>query len=544
MLGDSINNSSRRNPIEFDLGENQDAQLCRVATIDIGTNSTHLLIAKIERKLNTFSIELAEKSTTRLGERDPDTGELTPLAMNRAFSTLKRFKDLSESYKVDSLIVAATSAVREAPNGEIFISEIKKKIGIEVELISGAEEARLIYLGVLSGMQFGNEPHLVLDIGGGSTELILADSSEARALTSTKIGAVSLQREFIKKDPISSQTELFLRSFIRGSMESAIDKVSKRIEVGETPVLVATSGTAMAIGALISNKENFIQSKLQGYKISKNNLDIIVNQLIKMTPFERSELSSLSERRSEIIVPGALILQTIMNMVNVNEIILSERALREGLVVDWMCRNNYLKDQLSFQGSIRERTVIHQSRRFGVNSKRSKKVSEFALTFYDYTKGILHNDNGEGRELLWAAAKLHACGKHININAYHKHSWYLIRNGELLGYSQSEHLMVASIARYHRKSFPKKRHESWRLLADESQRSLVAEMSILLRLSCALDKRPEPLISKIVIEVNNKKINIELIPNELGQNLDLEKWSLTKAILLIKRIRDVDINIL
>ena len=135
MLGDSINNSSRRNPIEFDLGENQDAQLCRVATIDIGTNSTHLLIAKIERKLNTFSIELAEKSTTRLGERDPDTGELTPLAMNRAFSTLKRFKDLSESYKVDSLIVAATSAVREAPNGEIFISEIKKKIGIEVELI-------------------------------------------------------------------------------------------------------------------------------------------------------------------------------------------------------------------------------------------------------------------------------------------------------------------------------------------------------------------------------------------------------------------------
>ena len=544
MLGDSINNSSERNSIELDLGEKQDAELCRVATIDIGTNSTHLLIAKIERKLNTFSIELAEKSTTRLGERDPQTGELTSLAMNRAFSTLKRFKDLSESYKVESLIIAATSAVREAPNGKIFIAEIKKKIGLDVELISGAEEARLIYLGVLSGMQFGNKPHLVLDIGGGSTELILADSSEARALTSTKIGAVRLQREFIKKDPISSQNELFLRSFIRGSMESAIDKVSKRIEAGEIPVLVATSGTAMAIGSLLSNKENHMQSKLQGYKITKNNLDIIVSQLIKMTPSERSQLSSLSERRSEIIVPGALILQTIMNMVDVNEIILSERALREGLVVDWMCRNNYLKDQLSFQGSIRERTVIHQAKRFGVNSKRSKSVSEFALAFYDQTKGILHNDNGEGRDLLWAAAKLHSCGKHINISAYHKHSWYLIKNGELLGYSQSEHLMVAAIARYHRKSFPKKRHESWQLLVDESQRSLVADMSLLLRLSCSLDRRPEPLVSKIVIEANNKKVNIELIPNNLGQNLDLEKWSLTKAILLIKKIVDVDINIL
>ena len=544
MLGDSINNSSERNSIELDLGEKQDAELCRVATIDIGTNSTHLLIAKIERKLNTFSIELAEKSTTRLGERDPQTGELTSLAMNRAFSTLKRFKDLSESYKVESLIIAATSAVREAPNGKTFIAEIKKKIGLDVELISGAEEARLIYLGVLSGMQFGNKPHLVLDIGGGSTELVLADSSEARALTSTKIGAVRLQREFIKKDPISSQNELFLRSFIRGSMESAIDKVSKRIEAGEIPVLVATSGTAMAIGSLLSNKENHMQSKLQGYKITKNNLDIIVSQLIKMTPSERSQLSSLSERRSEIIVPGALILQTIMNMVDVNEIILSERALREGLVVDWMCRNNYLKDQLSFQGSIRERTVIHQAKRFGVNSKRSKSVSEFALTFYDQTTGTLHNDNGEGRDLLWAAAKLHACGKQINISAYHKHSWYLIKNGELLGYSQSEHLMVAAIARYHRKSFPKKRHESWQLLVDESQRSLVADMSLLLRLSCSLDRRPEPLVSKIVIEANNKKVNIELIPNNLGQNLDLEKWSLTKAIVHVKKIMDVDINIL
>ncbi len=545
MLGESINNSFQGNSIELDLGENQDTdELCRVATIDIGTNSTHLLIAKLEPKLNTFSIELAEKSTTRLGERDPDTGELTSIAMNRAFSTLKRFKDLSESYKVESLIIAATSAVREAPNGRIFISEIKKKIGLDVELISGAEEARLIYLGVLSGMQFGNKPHLVLDIGGGSTELILADSSEARALTSTKIGAVRLQREFIKKDPIPPHVEMFLRSFIRGSMESAIDKVSKRIEVGEEPVLVATSGTAMAIGALISTQKNHIQSKLQGYKISKNNLDSIVSQLIKMTPSERSLLSSLSERRSEIIVPGALILQTIMTMVNVKELVLSERALREGLVVDWMCRNNYLKDQLSFQGSIRERTVIHQSRRFGVNSNRSKRVSEFAMTFYDHTKGILHNDNGEGRDLLWAAANLHACGKHINISSYHKHSWYLIKHGELLGYSQSEHLMVAAIARYHRKSLPKKRHECWQLLIDESQKNLVSDMSLLLRLSCSLDRRPEPLIYKIVIEAKNKKINLELIPKDLGQNLDLEKWSLAKAILLIKKTKDVDINIL
>ena len=544
MLGDSINNSSQRNSFELDLGKNQDIDTCHIGTIDIGTNSTHLLIAKLEPKLNTFSIELAEKSTTRLGERDPESGELTSLAMNRVFSTLKRFKDLAESYKVESLIIAATSAVREASNGNIFLSEIKKQIGLDVELISGAEEARLIYLGVLSGMQFGEEPHLVLDIGGGSTELILADSSEARALTSTKIGAVRLQREFIKKDPIPFQTEMFLRSFIKGSMEAAIDKVSRRIKGGEKPVLVATSGTAMAIGSLIANKENHIQSKLQGYKISKKILDQTIEQLIKMSASERSELSTLSERRSEIIVPGALILQTIMSMANVDELVLSERALREGLVVDWMCRNNYLKDQLSFQGSIRERTVLHQSRRFGVYSKRSQKVSEFALTFYDQTKGILHDDDGKGRDLLWAAAKLHACGKHINISAYHKHSWYLIRHGELLGYSHAEHLMVAAIARYHRKSFPKKRHESWQLLIDETHRKLVNEMALILRLSSAIDRRPEPMISNIVVKIEKGRVDIELIPNHLGYNLDLERWSLNKVILLVKKIKNVDINII
>ena len=156
----------------------------------------------------------------------------------------------------------------------------------------------------------------------------------------------------------------------------------------------------------------------------------------------------------------------------------------------------------------------------------------------------MHNDNGEGRELLWAAAKLHACGKHINISSYHKHSWYLIRHGELLGYSQAEHLMVAAIARYHRKSFPKKRHESWQLLSDESQKILVTDMSLLLRLSCSLDRRPEPLISKIVIEASNKKVYTELIPNDLGRNLDLEKWSLSKEIQLVKKIKDVDINII
>jgi exopolyphosphatase/guanosine-5'-triphosphate,3'-diphosphate pyrophosphatase len=166
--------------------------LRRVAAIDIGTNSTHLLVASVDTTLRTFRIDQAEKSTTRLGERDPDSGALTEAAMQRGYETLRRFRDLAASHEVEQVVTAATSAVREAPNGRDFLQRIKDGLGMEVDLVSGPEEARLIYLGVLSGMTFGDRPHLLLDIGGGSTELILADGRDARALTSTRVGAVRL----------------------------------------------------------------------------------------------------------------------------------------------------------------------------------------------------------------------------------------------------------------------------------------------------------------------------------------------------------------
>ena len=504
-----------------------------VGAIDIGTNSTHLLIASIDTSLKTFSIELAEKSTTRLGEKDLVTGELTDIAIERSLETLKRFKDLADSYKVRNLLVAATSAVREAPNSFYFLDLVKKKINLDVEIISGTEEARLIYLGVLSGMKLGDRPHVLIDIGGGSTELILADGSEAKALTSTKIGAVRLKREFISKEPLSIRNREFLNAFIQGSLESAVDKISRRIPLGSTPVMVATSGTAMAIGNLILNDKSNSKTKLHGLKISKELVDQQVEKLLKIAPQEIKKLTSLSDRRAEIIVPGILIMQITMQMMKTKEVVLSERALREGLVVDWMLRKGYLEDRFSLQGNIRKSTVLHQAKRFGVDSSRAEKVAQYALTLYDNTYGVLHTDNGEGRELLWAAAILHSCGQHINLSSYHKHTWYLIRHGELLGYSQAEHFMVAAIARYHRKGFPKKRHEAWQSLGDRVQREIVSQMSILLRLATSLDRRPEPIIASIKVKVDDRKIKLKLVPERPDQNFAIEEWSLKKTLLAI-----------
>ena len=508
------------------LNTDAGGRIRKLAAIDIGTNSTHLLVAAVDTSLGTFNIEQAEKSTTRLGERDPETGALTDAAMQRGLETLRRFCDLAASHAVEEVVTAATSAVREAPNGRDFLQVINDELGLEVDLISGPEEARLIYLGVLSGMPFGERPHLVLDIGGGSTELILADGREARALTSTRVGAVRLQRDFIKVDPIPPQRRAFLQTFIQGSLEPAVDKVCRRLKPGESPVLVATSGTAMAIGALAASEDERPPLKLHGYRVTRQRLDRVVDQLVAMQPEQRRALPSINDRRAEIIVPGSLILQTSMRMLEVDELVLSERALREGLIVDWMLRHGLLEDRFSFQSSIRQSTVIHQAKRFAVNQSRAERVAAHALTLYDCSRGVMHEDDGHGRELLWAAAMLHTCGQHINLSAYHKHSWYLIRHGELLGYSESEHLMVAAIARYHRRSLPKKRHDSWQVLPTRDNRRLVGEMALLLRLAAAIDRRPEPVVESLRVTAKPGSLQLELVPERRNQNLSLERWSL------------------
>ena len=532
-------------PTEQNNGASQavNADQRRIAAIDIGTNSFHLLVAAVDPKLRTFRIIQAEKATTRLGERDPETGELTEAAMQRGLETLRQFRDLAASHRVEQIVTAATSAVREAPNGRDFLQTILDDLGMEVDLVSGPEEARLIYLGVLSGMPFGDRPHLLLDIGGGSTELILADSRDARALTSTRVGAVRLQRDFVRDDPMPPQRRSFLQAFIQGSLEPAVDKVRRRIKPGETPVLVATSGTAMAIGSLAASEEERPPRKLHGYRVTRQSLNQVVDRLITMTPAQRRELAPINDRRAEIIVPGALILQTTMKMLGVEEFVLSERALREGLIVDWMLRQGLLEDRFSFQSSIRQRTVLHQVQRFAVNQSRAERVASHALSLYDATRGVMHDDSGEGRELLWAAAMLHTCGQHINISAYHKHTWYLIRHGELLGYSEAEHLMVAAIARYHRRSLPKKRHESWQLVATRDNRRCVHQMALLLRLAAALDRRPEPVISALRIHAVKGSLDLEIVPERVNQNVSLEQWSLEGCAEVVKEAVGVNLRV-
>ncbi|MBM5810242.1 MAG: Ppx/GppA family phosphatase, partial [Cyanobacteria bacterium M_surface_9_m1_291] len=269
------------------------AETRAIAAIDIGTNSIHLLIAAVDPGLGSFNVVVTEKAPTRLGERDPLSGDLTPAAIERALQTLRHCRDLAESHGVEQIVTAATSAVREAPNGREFLGTVQEQLGLDVDLVSGPEEARLIYLGVLSGMTFAERPHVIIDIGGGSTELILADGHDARVLSSTRIGAVRLQREFGQQDPLPSERRTFLNAYIQGAMDPAVAQVKGALQPGEKPLLVATSGTALALASLAAAEDPRPPLKLQGYRLSRERLDQLVSRLLTMTPEQRRALPAI-----------------------------------------------------------------------------------------------------------------------------------------------------------------------------------------------------------------------------------------------------------
>ncbi|MBD2138143.1 Ppx/GppA family phosphatase [Anabaena sp. FACHB-1237] len=500
-----------------------------IAAIDIGTNSLHMVIVKIEAKLPSFSIIAREKETVRLGDRNLETGDLKPEIMNKAIACLGRFQQLAKTLEVDSIIAVATSAVREAPNGKEFIHRVEEEIGLVIDLISGQEEARRIYLGVLSGMEFNQQPHIIIDIGGGSTELILGDSQEPHSLTSTKVGAVRLTGEIIKTDPITESQFKYLQAYARGMLERSIEEILANLQPSGSPQLIGTSGTIETI-AMIHAREKLgtIPTTLNGYQFSLQDLKTWVNRLKKMNNIERTTIPGMPEKRSEVILAGAVILQEAMTLLGVSSVTLCERSLREGVIVDWMLTHGFINNRLRFQSSIRQRSILRIANKYNINLEHSDRVALFALGLFDQMQGKLHYWSEDQRHLLWAAAILHNSGHYISHGSHHKHSYYLIRNGELLGYNETEIEIIANIARYHRKSPPKKKHENYRNLLHKEHRQMVSQLSAILRIAVALDRRQIGAISHIQCEyfANIQQLKMLVYGFFPDDECALELWSL------------------
>lgn len=500
-----------------------------LAAIDIGTNSVHMVVVRINPELPAFNIVDAEKSTVRLGERCPQTGNLTAEAMARAIAALRRCLDRAKVWNAEQVIAVATSATREAPNGKDFIREVETQLGLQIDLISGQEEARRIYLGVLSGLEFNHQLHTIIDIGGGSTELILGDGHDPRFLSSTKVGAVRLTNEFVTTDPISNRDFDRLHAYVRGMLEWPIEDLKAKIEQGETVNMVGTSGTIESLIRLdaYANTTGVPPTTLSGYVLTLERLQALNQRLRKLSFGDRCKMPGMSERRAEIILAGGVILQEVMENLGMTKIQSCTRALREGIIVDWMLNHGLIEDRLRYQGSVRQRSALNLAQKYRVNLDNAQQAAKFAVMLFDQTCGTLHQWGTQERELLWTAAILHNCGHYISHSAHHKHSYYLIRNGGLLGYTDAEIEMIANLARYHRKGAPKKKHESYQGLG-KLERQMVDQLSALLKVAVALDRRQINAIDSLYCTFNavQRELSLTLTPTQAGDDCSLELWSL------------------
>ncbi|HEY9887558.1 MAG TPA: Ppx/GppA phosphatase family protein, partial [Candidatus Obscuribacterales bacterium] len=387
-------------------------------------------------------------------------------------------------------------------------------------------------------------PHAVIDIGGGSTELLLGAGGPHRFLSSTKVGAVRLTAGYVTTDPISDEEFTYLSAYVRGRMEPSVEDLTRHLAPDETLRLVGTSGTAECLAALVAHERlGFVPEPLNGFQLTLGELRTWTERLRHMPLKERLELPEMSPRRAEIIVAGAIILQETMDMLGVDSLTICERALREGVVVDWMLTRGLIEDRMQFQSSVRERSVRATADKYHVPLERCDRVADFVLALFDAIKGHLHNWGNPERELLWAAAILHNAGHYISHTNHHKHSYYLIRNGELLGYTETEIEVIANIARYHRKSPPKKKHENLRGLVTKYHRQLVTELSAMLRIAVALDRRGIGAIKQVsyYYDGTNKTLHLDIQPAFAQDDCASELWNLEDKKLWFEEIFQVKV---
>ncbi|ESA35463.1 ppx phosphatase [Leptolyngbya sp. Heron Island J] len=498
-----------------------------LAAIDVGTNSVHMVVVKIQPELPAFTIIGREKDTVRLGNFRPGTNCLSDEAMARGIAALKRCKQIADSHHADDIVTVATSATREASNGQLFIERVKQEVGLDISLISGLEEARRIYLGVLSGMELHGKPHAIIDIGGGSTELILGTGERHRFLSSTKVGAVRLNAQMVTTNPISHEEFLQLQAYVRGRLEPSVDELKAKLSAEESLALVGTSGTVESLAMLTAiEKLGTVPARINGYTMTLAELERCTQKLRRMSFSGRLKLPEISTRRAEIIVPGAVILQEAMRMLGVDRITVCEHALREGLVVDWMLTHGLIEDRMQYQQSVRERSVMKAAHKYRVDKPHSELVAKFALDLFDQTRGLLHEWGPLEREILWAAAMLHNCGHFVSHGSHHKHSYYLIRNGELLGFTSIEIELIANLARYHRKSSPKLKHDPYKALTKTS-RKIVSQLSSMLRVAVGLDRRRLGAIASFQTSYDPQthRMTLRFTPARTNEKCELEVWS-------------------
>jgi exopolyphosphatase/guanosine-5'-triphosphate,3'-diphosphate pyrophosphatase len=407
---------------------------------------------------------------------------MTPTAMTAGIQTMAKFKRLAETHKVDEIVAAATSATREAENGGDFIAEVDRQTGIRIKVISGTEEARLIHLAAGYGVDVGRSTAVVIDIGGGSVEVTLGTATQLALGKSFKAGVIRLTERFIKSDPLTGRDERRLVKHLHREMGGFLDQVAGK----GFDRTIGTSGTILSLGAVAAAERGAASEDLRNLRVSSKSLRRLRKQLVAADLEERLAIPGLDPRRADLSVAGSILLDTILRRLGAEELTLCDLALREGLVLDYIHRNSARIRKVERYPDVRRRSIVELGERCGYWSEHAQQVARLALSIFDQTRSV-HALSDREREWLEYGALLHDIGVHISYERHHRHSYYLIKNGDLRGFDPQEIEVIGLVARYHRQATPKKSHEGYGALPGSLRRT-VRTLAAIVRLAEGLDR--------------------------------------------------------
>jgi exopolyphosphatase/guanosine-5'-triphosphate,3'-diphosphate pyrophosphatase len=471
-----------------------------LAAIDVGTNAVRLELA---RPLPDGSIETLhqERDPVRPGEGVFATGSIPRPVADRLVATLSRYAALCRRHRA-RIRAVATSAVREARNREEIVRRARREAGIALEVVSGREEARLICLGVLNGRPEGSRS-LVLDIGGGSTEVATAVGEAPTSLYSVGLGAVRLTEIFGSSGKVSPDRLAVMRSFAAEAFRDGLPR-----DLPRSRVALGSSGTINAI----------VAARGDARRMTLRKVERAVEDMAAMTLAERRR--SFEPRRAEIIVAGAVILEAAMRQLGLESVVAVDTGLRNGILLD-LARRTPAAAAAAAAG--RSAAAVALGRRFGFDERHARQSAELAVSLFDQL-AALHRLPASARSVLEAAALLHDVGHAVSPSRHHKHTFYLVSNADIPGFSDEERRLVALVARYHRRSVPERHRPDLEALSAPDFR-LVRRLVALLRVADALDRsHGQPVVA---LRASWRDGAVRVVARTRGP-VDLELWDVAR----------------
>lgn len=492
----------------------------RLAAIDVGSNSVHMVVAQADADGGLTTL-WRMKEMVGLGRISFPSRRLSREAMDRALGTLGRFVQEARHRQAEKVLAVATSAIREAENGGRFIERVRRELGLHLRVVSAKDEARLIYLGVRHAVSLGTTPSLILDIGGGSVEFVVARKDHPLLLESRKLGAARMTARFIKSD-VAQVSEI---KALLSHYDAELRPLIASIRSFKPARIIGTSGTLENLAAMCGRGDE------EPPVIRRGPFCKMLDQLLETSSDQRSRIRGLDDQRRDQVLAGAILVNELFRRLDIEEIEICRSAMREGLLVDYLAHH---RPELQVRRRIpepRRRAVLDLARRCHWQQAHCEQVARLALRLFDQLRP-LHGLEKEDRELIEYGALLHDIGALIGPRRHHKHSMYLVLHGELGPFSAREVKIIANIARFHRKARPSKKHASYASLSRSGRRT-VRIGAALLRVADGLDRTNCAVVTNLRCRIRRRRV--ELIVKARG-DAELEIWSALARSGLFERV--------